>query len=588
MPQLSNSISETTFINEFYKKHISQLLKTINQNSKKLTIDKEKAEKWINSQPDTKSFPNPRNAARNLIDNTVHVSLTEVKTHLEILVKKHYDAYVNDENNKNKDIYLYMGEGVGKSNFYITLLAYHIIRTNGSKRPTYFLKTLPGDFDQNTMLVFYFDDMTYSGGQIVHTIQDILKDKLINVVIEEAKKNHLDIKQIETKLKKSGTNLFNVLDKLAVKSGFATGWQGQTQYIDKLVKEKQDYVTYPVVYLLLGANDMAIKRINSLVLDINYHHYMISQKVNIHYAKEYDALEQKVTEKELFEIAYYFSYGQIPNVSILYDHKIADATSTFLLPLSTGAIVPDNFNLLNYYNLSKETCEKQAKKFQNNSYTRYRYFHLLSKFFSEIKQAHKTQPSQDIRKQIRFCPFLKHCTAIKKLTDHKNMKYVNYLMVMTQEINEYNEIPLPPEHASPTVLLHDSELIDVFYNVRGYEDTYTDEDGYPIELIEDFPNVFRIKGSIPQDITVSTRERILKFLYRFKNDRCHATFYKNKKTLRYKNSLSVDPLSASKTLSKTHSKTNKTRKSNNSKSNNSKSNNSKSNNSKSNNSKSNN
>ena len=570
MQQSPNAISERTFINTFYKKHMHQLLKIINQHNKKLDIDEDKADEWINRQPDTKSFPNPRTAARNLINNTVHVSLKEVKEHLETLVTKHYDTCVNKRENKDKDIYLYMGDGVGKSNFYITLLAYHIIRTNGSKRPTYFLKTLPGDFDQNTMLVFYFDDMTYSGGQIVHTIQDILKEKLVNVLIREAKQKLPDIEPKHiAKCKKSYTSLNYIINHLAVKKGFYSGnTKQQLQYIDELVKENQDYIVYPVIYLLLGANDLSIDRINSPVINLHYYDYFISQKVNVHYAKIYNSLEQNVTEEELFEIAYYFSYGQIPNVSILYDHKIADATSTFLLPLSTGAIVPDNFNLLNYYNLSQHNCETHARKFKNKSYTRYRYFYLLSKYFDVIQD---TQTSQNIREQIHFCPFLKHCTAIKKLINHKNMKYVNYLMIMSSEIYDYNTIPPPPEHYKPTVLIKDSELIDVFYNVKGYEDTYTDEDGQPIELNNDFPTIFRNKYTIPLDINVSTRERILKFLYRFKNDRCHATFYKNTKTLKYKNSNSVHSLSASK------SKSNKS-KSNKSKSNKSKSNKSKSNN----------
>jgi hypothetical protein len=178
----------------------------ISMYSGKHDIDPIKANEWISAQPTKKS----QIAARNLIKHTKYVTFNELLNIIEELVITNYANLVNDPENQNKSIYLYVADK-NKSNYFISCLAYYFMKKNNIKLPTRFISMEIDHFklykivEEN--LVIYFDDMAYSGLQIKNIITPLFEIYTIKEIIKTIKPDLFYLDRIIDILNKVNNNL---------------------------------------------------------------------------------------------------------------------------------------------------------------------------------------------------------------------------------------------------------------------------------------------------------------------------------------------------------------------------------------------
>ena len=175
----------TQFLSD-YRNYLTHINKFIKEKSGTHSIDLKQATKWINAQPNATS----KRAAQIIIDYTVYVTLEETAQLAKNLIDTYYREII--EKNPNKTIYFVAGDNK-KSNYWLSILALSYIREFGLKEPDYYYYFIDHELMENSNNVFiYFDDMSYSGGQIYHFLEEYISKKLDKNI-----KNHLGTASFE-------------------------------------------------------------------------------------------------------------------------------------------------------------------------------------------------------------------------------------------------------------------------------------------------------------------------------------------------------------------------------------------------------
>ena len=450
-------MASETFID--YDIYIDKLLQYMNENNGKHSINKEKASQWINAQP----IKEVKNVARKLIDITVYVSFSDIHKYIEKLTTTYYKKIQDDPNNV---IHMFIG-AKDKSNYFLSILGLYYIKKHKYREPTmyfidnpYSIITSKSDTDKSNYKLIYFDDKTYSGGQIIMFLNKIMLNIYNNVCIPVVNSN-LDI-NINTISNPEEYTLINKI--LQTKS--ITFINNFKQILYTTIK---NYKYYDIVFLLLGINKIALDRIMSynfyLIFNI-YKNYInindtdeIPFKIlyNFYYSKNYNTLDYYFTEEELFYLGYFFSLGRLPPVSIYYDHKIGDPASTFNKLLNYGPVVPVNYDIAHYWNnfkyvLNKYTIKQITTNYLIMPYTK-QFFTLCYKYYKKIA----TNKYQNIKLPIKLIPFINNCNNVQYIIENPLLQHINYCMFIiidglcTYKF-DYKSIPNNPMFTSINLL----------------------------------------------------------------------------------------------------------------------------------------
>ena len=148
--------------------HIHKIIKTYSGTH---SINKEKAQEWIDSQPNESS----KRAAQIIIDHTEYITLEDTAALAEKLITTHYKEIV--EKHPDKKIYFVCGDRK-KSNYWLSILALSYIKQYKLREPDYYFYLMDKTFEDPNNVFIYYDDMSYSGGQIYSFINQYVSGKL--------------------------------------------------------------------------------------------------------------------------------------------------------------------------------------------------------------------------------------------------------------------------------------------------------------------------------------------------------------------------------------------------------------------------
>lgn len=419
---------------ENYDFLLNKIFYNIERYSGTHSINIDKAEQWIISQPTKES----KLAAKKIIDVTEYITYKDVLLYIEKLVKQEYKKIANT----NKKIYMFVSN-INDSNHFISILALYFIRKYGYREPDKYFEFLPDNIEDNSILL-YFDDMAYSGGQIIANITNIYKDIIIKQIVAYMyEKFNLNIVLSDNSIINKFVYIATILTKFY-----------KTKTDKEINKIKIDLYKYiikskycNIIYLLLGINKTSYDRIIniSLINLINKYFSKIIDNIDkdniklfklnykIKYVKMYPILEDLCTEKEIFFMTYFFSFGRTPVVSIYYDHKIGNMSSTFLRVLNFGPIVPINFDISHYWKPFKYITTDEGYELATtikivSISKNYLYFiYLCNKYYKIIENNN----TQDINKIIKYIPFINNCYNIENVINNYLMKKLDYLIFIS-------------------------------------------------------------------------------------------------------------------------------------------------------------
>lgn len=390
-----------------FENNLSKIKQIASQISGTHNINSEKSELWINSQLNKRR----RKICKLLIDNTTYITFNQTMKYVKKLIKKIYLTL------ESETVYLYI-ESKTDSTYFISILAVSYIRYYGYSDPIIINNLNNETLDvvgSNPILLI--DDMIYSGFK--------LKGELDKVFTEYVIKGR----------KKFPNIILGVIG------------------ITPVAKENLKILSAPLSLRKELNLDKTIKL--SLLNPIKFVHQI-----------EFQPLENIIGKKKFIEMLYYFSpYNSgYPTISVYFDHKIADPTSTFLKILMYGPILPSNLKY-SYEDLIS------SLGFENKK--------LLIKLFNE---------ETDITvNKLKCIPFINGCqqNIIKKI---KHLEY--HWFVMSSELfkilddlsddeEEYNqsedEHDVKDNNYSKKDFLKHKELIVELQNNRCPHSWYKDE-----------------------------------------------------------------------------------------------------------------
>lgn len=466
-------VSSSLFL-KCYDENLRKVQLAIQQFSGKHSIDSAIAQEFINEQiSDVR-----RQAARDLIENTIYITLEEVSLIVENLIVKLYNEY---DLNSAETIYIYCGKP-NKSFYFISILALYYIRKHNFKEPSFFISELTDElFDLigNKPLII-LDDVAYSGSQLSNMLNKIYYSQKI-------------------KKQKQAPNLFILLIAL---NDFSK--QKLEQVPEKFSKMSQEYRNFvPSPFKLLFLPD-----------------------------RLYTPLIIKIGIERYFNINMFFSLftssQSTPYISLYLDHKIADEASTYKNFLLYGPIVPSNYNCKSFVEssnfdsysffpsknvvteLQKNTLIKNFNE-ENSTNFNFNINETNSIFTFLIKKlSDQEKEERNIKKDITFInfkPFINNCNKSSTLLDiinNKDVQNCNYLIFMTPK----------------GCIQHDKDECVIEIN-----DEYTMYDNLK-NMMEEM-----IKANIEEGISESeeiiTKEKAIEISAKIYSFSCPVTWYKN-------------------------------------------------------------
>lgn len=365
-----------------------------------------------------------RRAAKDLVDNTIYITLNEVDQIIENLIDNFY-SMINENGDINKDIYMFSGKP-DKSFYFLCVLALKHIKRKGYKEPIKYFSTINnqilGEIGDNPLIIL--DDVSYSGSQLSKMLNDIFYNS----------------------------------------------------YINKL--------TIPNIYvMLIAVNKISYSKLLEVPIEksrsgVNLKYTKTPFKIIVLEDKIYNPLISTIGLERYFYINLFFSIFTVnlPNISIYLDHKLADDVSTYKKPLMYGPIVPTNYNYEIIINniqydfitskIDNETLIKLIDDFNNDNGEEIERFkstlkptsstyksiednkikkqisvYSLSSIVSNIlinklKREHMDIPTDIDTNAIRFYPLINNCLNTDDITRNINdseIQHYDYLLFMIPE-----------------------------------------------------------------------------------------------------------------------------------------------------------
>ena len=344
-------------------------------------IDSVLAEEWISAQ----KTPERKRLAKRLIDNTIYISHSDLLSSIQDCVRKTHAKI-------QEGPIVFCTGSKEKSNYYICLLFYHFWKEAGFQ-VDFVIESIQEIVQGN---IIDIDDMAYSGSQTTRTLA-FLYGKIIDEIRNSCKKqtrnsiaktpNFIPLSTIEYYLYRTNIHYFVVR--------MFCGEVG-----------KRTLTTMPP--------EATIDNRAKLPFDLII-------------GREIPSPQTILGEEDFTKLALLFDYGYSknnPSTIAYFNHKIADAPSTFLYALGYG-IVPDKLFM------EEESIQVQPNKKE-----------IVQKWKNEIQKESTTD-------DLDFIPFLRFCGKNGRQMPARKENLINYFP--PGEKKHYRNIPkgFPQEYLCP-------------------------------------------------------------------------------------------------------------------------------------------
>jgi len=396
---------DPTFLDN-YPKNIARIKEALKE-SGKYKINKENVDKFINEQ----ITPIRRQAAKDLIDNTVYIRLQDTMNIVENLIIQIYQKHPQE-----KDIYMYCGEK-GKSFYFFSCIALYYIKKHGFQIPI-FVSNITNELLQKPDTFIIIDDASYSGSQLAGMIGELFYYTYTNGLPSI----HLTVAL--TALNDTSLLRLSRVPTQKSASGRVTTW-AQTPFEILFLPER----LYP-----------------SLVRKLGFERY--------------------------FNINLFFNVwlSRNTNMALYLDHKIADSTSTYKNVYVYGPIVPPDYDIT----ISRDyvLCDLYFREMYSDAVVQTliqdfvqenpKFLNILPNVLvdpvtintdNKIKSfLHQKAIERDIidkryKEGIQFYPFIQKCsrsTELKRIINDPTVKSSQYLFFMFDkgviDISEYIDL----------------------------------------------------------------------------------------------------------------------------------------------------
>lgn len=296
-----------------------------------------------------------KETARNLIENTHYFTFNQVVEYVRNLTYKIYEKIIIDYE-ENFDLYLFVDNKDG-STYFIGILVVYFLRLKKIYDPIIIDKWDPKILSKINGPIIFIDDMIYGGGKLSGMLQQIF---------------HHSAREY------FGEKIINI-------------------YIGVIV-----------------SNSTSMNMVNS-VLDlkdnINHNIFFISE---LHI----ETMAEKIGDNKFFNIIYFFSpfdFGY-PVVSCYFDHKIADASSTFLIALMYGPVLPSRLNYNDKFLITSLNTENNDGEIPID--------------FEYIKRLELIDIEQNTNfSELNFIPFINGCNNLPKNIIPYNWLILSYVIL---------------------------------------------------------------------------------------------------------------------------------------------------------------
>ena len=389
---LYNDCIDTEFLKN-HPKNMARIREALKE-SGKYKINKINVEKFISEQ----LTPIRRQAAADLIENTIYIRLKETMKIVEQLVHQIYERF-------DKEIPFMYCSKKNKSFYLFSCIALHYIKKHGYQIPT-FISSMPKTFLQrvnaNTPIII-IDDASYSGSQLSKFVSEI----------------HYYRHTI-------GLPNLNIIMALTALNDISL------YTLSKVTIEK-------------SARGSVLKTVHS-----PYFIVYLQDRL-------YLSLVRKIGIERYFYVNLFFNAWTVANIALYLDHKVADSTSTYKNVYVYGPIVPDNYsieeaygydNIINVYLtslFSDEINQGLVEDFVKENPD------FLKKYPNVLSEQIGTNTTKNIRKYlhnksilldiidkrhkpgIQFYPFIQKCsnsTRLKEIIKDPSVINIKYLFFM--------------------------------------------------------------------------------------------------------------------------------------------------------------
>jgi hypothetical protein len=445
---------------KYYDKNVKKVKLAIKTYSGKHAIDKKIAEEFISSQ--TSSIR--RQAAKDLIDNTIYITLEEIDNIIHQLVRKLYNEYKTDIKDPTKKIYLYCGK-IEKSSYFLSVLAMKYINKYHYKKPYRFIENLTieilDEIGNNPLIII--DDVSYSGSQLYKMLHATYADMVL-LHKKEPPNIYILLAALNTVSK----------EKLSVVPTTGKLNKKKTAYI---VETLYDYIPSPFKLLYLDE-----RLYQPIIYTLGIERYL----------------------NMLLFFSPYTADHFVPHVSIYLDHKLADLVSTFTTTLLYGPVIPSTVNynkfkdavgdyvfdvyIGNYDIIKMNKLVIDFNEENNTSFTSNEINRLLDYSFDKLI---KNDKPDSYVSQLTFKPFINTCNSNPKLLQNMNdPEIINF---------DYFLFTIPEG------CLENKDCQISYANIRGYaqdagllieKEAKTLKDSGTERVPEKFDNALRINNKI--------------------------------------------------------------------------------------------
>jgi hypothetical protein len=390
-----NTYIDTDFL-RCYDDNLRKVMSAIEEYSGKHSIDTVLANEFIENQ----TSPIRREAAKNLIDNTIYITLQEVYDIIGNLIDIVYPNF-----NSNDTIYLYSGMPE-KSGYFFSVIALNHIRKKGYKEPIFLKKLTDECFDNiSDSPIIILDDVSYSGSQLSEQLKSIYYSRMY---IKESPNYPPNIYILLVALN-------DISKKMLSEVPSSKNITSSKIYIDPY-KESP----FKLIYL----EDRLYKSLISIL-----------------------GIEKFIYLKMLFAPWLCLDDNALclPPVSLYLDSKIADPVSTFTTTLIYGQIPPSNVDFSFFIKVIHDGGLK-GKLYDIPQELKTRLLNELSaEFKSEnsnssdfliekiIKNFIKLDVQDKPSNEILFKPFINTCNSnpsLIEIIEDESIKKLNYLIFM--------------------------------------------------------------------------------------------------------------------------------------------------------------
>lgn len=411
-PRSLNTIYENEYIDaDFihnYPKNIVRIREALKE-SGKYKINKENVDKFINEQ----LTPIRRQAAKDLIDNTIYIQLKDVMNIVEELVIQIYERY--EKQGEDRQPLMYCGQK-NKSFYFFSCIALYYIKKHKFQIPL-FVSSMPEEFLQTVNSpIIIIDDVSYSGSQLSEFI-------------------------------------------------------GKIHYY----RHRRGLPILDISIGLTALNDISLDKLSKVPIQKSARGTVIQEIATPYFIvyppdRLYPSLVQKIGIERYFYINLFFNAWVSVNMALYLDHKVADTTSTYKNVYVYGPIVPDNYDIRE--SIDYDICQLYFRSRYSDEINQnfIREFVDENPGFLEILPNVLTDPiTTNTTKQIKlylhnkaisldvidkrhkpgiqFYPFIEKCsrsTQLKQIINNPSVKNMKYLFFMADKavtnMHEYEDL----------------------------------------------------------------------------------------------------------------------------------------------------